>query len=123
MRGRQRRRRLTSFFLRLPLSNERSCNMIIRYTGRKPSYTLKLTKKKIYLFNPTCEITDEKTINFLLNPKLKGLFINEDMKGKPEKQEVIETPVKEEKPVYKCGVCGYEAKTKQALSAHMRKHK
>ncbi len=102
----------------------------IKYMGPKP------VKKVVYcgqtmVFNPICEVADERCLKFLLHKDREGLFIplqGQLLEVKPEEPEEIkqmedDKPEVEEFP-YKCDKCDYAGKTAKGLLAHRsRMHK
>ncbi len=98
--------------------------MEIKYTGPKPQKLI-MYNNQHYVFNPTCVVYDQPTIDFLLARDKNGLFEQvlspPPDKTKPEK---IEIPEPEEKNPAQCEICGFVAKSEFGLKAHIRgKHK
>ena len=47
--------------------------MLIKYLGPKPQKRIEWGEK-VYIFNPTCVITNKELLLFLLHPDKSGLF-------------------------------------------------
>lgn len=72
-----------------------------------------------YLIEDETKFTDDVMLKI---KKLGYKVVEED--SKPLNEEKVIEVVKEEKdPEFKCDVCGFIAKNKSGLTAHMRKHK
>ena len=68
--------------------------MIIKYTGDKPVKAIHMGGK-LYEFAKTCEVTNKKVVDWLLNPDKHGLFVEENLNIDTVSKQLEESNVQE----------------------------